>query len=67
MVVAASPAVVRLLLDSASAFARPALVAIGPTTASAARAGGWHPAAVPDVPSTAALATAIAGLLTHRS
>ena len=66
MVVAASPVVVQLLLESSSPVTRPALVAIGPTTAAAARVGGWHPAAVPDAPSTAALATAIAGLLTHR-
>jgi uroporphyrinogen-III synthase len=65
MVVAASPTVVGLLLDSCPPFKLPALVAIGPTTAAAARAGGWHPAAVPDAPSTASLATAIAGLLTH--
>jgi uroporphyrinogen-III synthase len=66
MVVAASPSVVQLLLESSSPAARPVLVAIGPTTAAAARAGGWYPAAVPDAPSTVALATAIAGLLTHR-
>jgi uroporphyrinogen-III synthase len=65
MVAVASPTVVGLLLDTASPFVLPALVAIGPTTAAAARAGGWHPAAVADAPSTAALATAIAGLLTH--
>ena len=66
MIVAASPSVVRLLLDASPPTTRPTLVAIGPTTAAAARAGGWQPAAVPSAPSTAALAVAITGLLTHR-
>jgi len=67
MVVAASPSVVRLLLDSCPVSGRPALVAIGPTTAAAARQGGWEPAAIPSAPLTDALAAAIAGLLTRRT
>jgi len=65
MIVAASPSVVRLLLDASPRVGRPALVAIGPTTAAAARAGGWQPSAVSSAPSIAALASAITGLLTH--
>jgi uroporphyrinogen-III synthase len=66
MVVVASPSVVQLLVESCSPSELPALVAIGPTTASAARRAGWQPAAVPAAPSTPALASAIVGLLTPR-
>jgi uroporphyrinogen-III synthase len=66
LVVVASPAVLNLLAQSCPTSKRPPLVAIGPTTASAARAAGWEPAAVPEAPTTAALASAINGLLTPR-
>jgi uroporphyrinogen-III synthase len=66
MVLAASPTVVELLVRSCPPSERPALIALGPTSAAAARATGWEPAAVPRAPSTPALAAAIAGLLTPR-
>jgi uroporphyrinogen-III synthase len=66
LVVVASPAVLQLLAKCCPPSRRPPLVAIGPTTASAARDAGWEPAAVPETPSTSALASAISGLLTPR-
>ena len=66
MVVVASPSVVRLLAESCPPPSRPALIAIGPTTAAAARAAGWDPIAVPTAPSTTALAISISALLTPR-
>ena len=66
MVLVASPSVLQLLVEACPASARPALVAIGPTTAAAARSAGWQPAAVPTAPSTPALVSAIAGLLSPR-
>jgi uroporphyrinogen-III synthase len=66
IVLVASPSVVQLLVEACAASTRPALVAIGPTTAAAARSAGWQPAAVPTAPSTPALVSAIAGLLSPR-
>ncbi len=66
MVLVASPSVLQLLVEACPASARPALIAIGPTTAAAARSAGWQPAAVPTTPSTPALVSAIAGLLSPR-
>jgi len=66
IVLVASPSVVQLLVEACPASTRPALVAIGPTTAAAARSAGWQPAAVPPAPSTPALVSAIAGLLSPR-
>ncbi|HVQ47782.1 MAG TPA: uroporphyrinogen-III synthase [Gemmatimonadales bacterium] len=66
MVLVASPSVLQLLVEACPAAARPALVAIGPTTAAVARSAGWQPAAVPTAPSTPALVSAIAGLLSPR-
>jgi uroporphyrinogen-III synthase len=66
MLVVASPAVLELLVQVCPPSVRPALVAIGPTTAAAAQAAGWHPAAVASAPSTASLASAITGLLAPR-
>ena len=43
-----------------SAGVRPMMLAVGPTTAAAARASGWAPAAVSSRPDAAALATACA-------
>ena len=63
MVLVASPSVLQLLVEACPASARPALVAIGPTSAAAARSAGWQPAAVPTAPSTPALVAAVAGLL----
>ena len=65
VVVVASPTVARLLAESAGESAsRPFLVAVGPSTAAAARAAGWIPAAMAAEPTAAALAEAVAGLLT---
>ncbi len=66
IVLVASPSVVQLLVEACPASTRPALVAIGPSTAAAARSAGWQPAAVPTAPSTPALVSAIAGLLSPR-
>jgi uroporphyrinogen-III synthase len=66
MVLVASPSVLQLLVEACPASARPGLVVIGPTTAAAARAAGWQPAAVPATPSTPALVSAISGLLSPR-
>jgi uroporphyrinogen-III synthase len=54
ILVVASPSVADLLSRVAPPDARPRLLAVGPTTAAAARAAGWPPAAVApraDVPS----------------
>ena len=45
---------------------RPALVAIGPTTAAAARSAGWAPAAVAHRPTVSAVATRITSLAKPR-
>jgi uroporphyrinogen-III synthase len=63
--VVASPSVVGLLVGASSAE-RPNLIAVGPTTAAAARDAGWIPAAVADEPSVAGLVEAINGLLARR-
>jgi uroporphyrinogen-III synthase len=64
--VVASPSVVALLVRAATSPDRPNLIAVGPTTAAAARAAGWIPAAVADEPSVAGLIEAINGLLARR-
>ena len=65
VVVVASPTVARLLAESAGeSTSRPFLVAVGPSTAATARAAGWVPAAVAAEPTAAALAEAVASLLT---
>jgi uroporphyrinogen-III synthase len=64
--VVASPSVVGLLIDASPSAERPNLIAVGPTTAAAARDAGWIPAAVADEPSVAGLVDALNGLLTGR-
>ena len=66
IVLVASPSVVQLVVEACPASTRPALIAIGPTTAAAARSAGWQPAAIPSAPSTPALVSAITGLLSPR-
>ena len=66
VLVVASPSVVGLLTEACRDMALPRLVAIGETTAAAARAAGWSPAAVASEPSTSALVSAISGLLAPR-
>lgn len=66
VLVVASPMVARLLAHAsgvaAQVGARPALVAIGPTTAAAAEAAGWPATAVAATPDEEALAAAIHAL-----
>jgi uroporphyrinogen-III synthase len=64
--VVASPSVVGLLVRAYPSAERPYLIAVGPTTAAAARDAGWTPAAVADEPSVAGLIEAINGLLARR-
>jgi uroporphyrinogen-III synthase len=66
IIVVASPSVVQLLADVCPPSRRPALIAIGPTTAAAAQVAGWPPAAVATTPSTQSLAAAITGQLAPR-
>ncbi len=64
VLVVASPSVADLLARSCPPGVRPALLAVGPTTAAAARASGWPPAAVASHPSTEALTGGVRSLLT---
>jgi uroporphyrinogen-III synthase len=66
VLVVASPSVADLLARACPPGARPALLAVGPTTAAAARACGWPPAAVASGPSTEALTDGVRSLLTVR-
>ena len=66
IVIVASPSVATLLADACPGPPRPRLIAIGSTTAEAARAAGWAPAATAAEPSTPALAASITGLLAAR-
>jgi uroporphyrinogen-III synthase len=66
VVVVTSPNVVSLLARSCPEQARPALVAVGPTTATRARSVGWEPAAIADRPDVAALAESVRALLATR-
>ena len=67
VLVVASPSVADLLIRACPPNARPDLVAVGPTTAAAARASGWSPAAVADRPSVEALAAAVRSVLATRA
>ncbi len=62
----ASPKVVTLVARVSPKDERPALVAIGPTTAAAARAAGWAPAGVARRPTVEAVADRIRGLVKSR-
>jgi uroporphyrinogen-III synthase len=63
--VVASPSVAALLARACAPAGRPLLVAAGPTTADAAPAPGWPPAAVASAPTTEALTAEIRALLAH--
>lgn len=59
VVIVASPSVADLLARACPPGVRPALVAVGPTTAAAARASGWPPTRVASGPTSEALAAAV--------
>lgn len=63
IVVVASPSVADLLARACPAGVRPALLAVGPTTAAAARASGWPPAGVAKRPTTEALVAGVRALM----
>jgi uroporphyrinogen-III synthase len=63
ILVVASPSVADLLARASFAGARPAMLAVGPTTAAAARASGWPPAAVAARPDVEALVAGVQSLV----
>jgi uroporphyrinogen-III synthase len=66
IVVVGSPTVAQLLTKALPTEPRPTLVALGPTTAAAARAGGWTPVAVAAEPSLPGLLAALWPLLSNQ-
>jgi len=66
VLVVASPSVADLLARACPPGVRPALVAVGPTTAAAARASGWPPTRIASRPTAEALAAAIRAVVTAR-
>jgi uroporphyrinogen-III synthase len=67
ILVVASPTVAELLARASVSSLRPPLLAVGPTTAAAARAAGWAPAAVAARPELEALVAEVSSLLAERS
>jgi uroporphyrinogen-III synthase len=66
VVVVSSPAVAQLLARACTQTGRPDLLAVGPTTADAARGAGWAPTAVAREPTVGALAECVRTLLNAR-
>jgi uroporphyrinogen-III synthase len=66
VLVVASPSVVDLLARACPPETRPSLLAVGPTTAAAARASGWPPAGVAARPTVEALVAAVRALVATR-
>jgi len=66
IVVVASPSVADLLARACPPGVRPALLAVGPTTAAAARSSGWPPAGVAKRPTTEALVAGVRALMLAR-
>ena len=67
LLIVASPSVAHLLIGACPPGSRPDLIAVGPTTAAAARDGGWEPAAVASYPARDAVVAAVSGVLARRS
>lgn len=63
VLIVASPSVADLLARACPPGLRPMMLAVGPTTAAAARASGWAPTVVSTRPDAASLAAAVHGLL----
>jgi uroporphyrinogen-III synthase len=63
VLVVGSPRVAGLVAEVSRPDERPALVAIGPTTAAAARAAGWAPAGVANRPTVQAVAERVRAVL----
>jgi uroporphyrinogen-III synthase len=63
IVVVASPSVADLLARACPPGVRPALLAVGPTTAAAARSSGWPPAGVAKRPTTESLVAGVRALV----
>jgi uroporphyrinogen-III synthase len=63
ILIVASPTVAELLARASAPAPRPSLLAVGPTTAAAARAAGWSPAAVAEHPDVDALVAEVRTLL----
>jgi uroporphyrinogen-III synthase len=66
VLVVASPSVAGLLARACPPGVRPALLAVGPTTAAAARAAGWPPAGVAAHPTAEAILAAVRALVAER-
>lgn len=66
VLVVTSPSVADLLARACPSGVRPALLAVGPTTAAAARASGWPPAKVASRPTAEALAVAVRSLVSSQ-
>jgi uroporphyrinogen-III synthase len=67
ILIVASPSVAELLARASAPTPRPLLLAVGPTTAAAARAAGWTPTAVAPQPEVAALVDEVRSLLAEPS
>ena len=65
ILIVASPTVVQLLARACPKGRRPALLAVGPTTAEAARTAGWPAAATAGEPTARGVAAALKRLLEH--
>jgi uroporphyrinogen-III synthase len=63
ILVVASPSVADLLARASVVGERPPMLAVGPTTAAAARASGWAPAAVAARPDVEALVAGVRSLV----
>jgi uroporphyrinogen-III synthase len=66
ILIVASPTVAELVARASAPTPRPALLAVGPTTAAAARAAGWPPSAVAARPEVEALVAEVTSLLAGR-